>query len=149
MLVSFAMILLSDLLYRFWPVEGFNQPFTPDHNFGSWVDLAIAGSLNSDHWVAFNAIPTTAHTIWGVIVGMLLMNEWSHIFIYLFSNLGGKRLLTRMAEPFTSFIWNFKKFLDNKKIIVICKYFFQIINFCLIILIGCNNPLINLIFQTF
>jgi len=115
LLVSFAMILLSDLLYRYWPVEGFNHPFTPDHNIGSWVDLAITGSLNSDHWVAFNAIPTTAHTIWGVIVGMLLMNEWSHIFIYLFSNLGGERLLTRMAEPFTSFIGISRSFLIIRK----------------------------------
>ena len=175
LLVSFAMILISDLLYRFWPVEGFNQPFTPDHNFGSWVDLAITGGLNSGHWVAFNAVPTAAHTIWGTNIGKLLMMEWPHrkkllimisaglagiiigysmdhfipiikrictssfilasggwcliamafsywlidvmnfrklalffaivgmnpIFIYLFSNLGGKRLLTRMAEPFT------------------------------------------------
>lgn len=175
LLVSFAMILISDLLYRFWPLEGFNQPFTPDHNFGSWVDLAITGGLNSGHWVAFNAVPTAAHTIWGAIVGKLLMRDWTHkkkllllfltgltgiiigyslghfipiikrictssfiitsggwcllamafsfwlidimnfrklalffaivgmnpIFIYLFSNLGGKRLLTRMAEPFT------------------------------------------------
>jgi predicted acyltransferase len=176
LLVAFAMILLNDAIYRLWNVPGFNQPFTPDHNFGSWVDLTIAGSLNSDHWVAFNAIPTTAHTIWGVIVGNLLMKNWSHkkkiaillsvgligtiigyamspfipiikrvctssfiivsggwcllamafsywlidvmkfrklalffaivgmnpIFIYLFSNLGGKRLLTRMVRPFTT-----------------------------------------------
>ena len=26
--------------------------------------------------MAFNAIPTTAHTIWGVIAGMILMNDW-------------------------------------------------------------------------
>jgi predicted acyltransferase len=182
LLVSFAMILASDLLYRLWSVEGFNQAFTPDRNFGSWVDLTIAGSLNSDHWVAFNAVPTTAHTIWGVIAGTLLMKQWPHrktiltllvpgligmvigysmdpfipiikrlctssfiivsggwcfvalafsywlidvmnfrkvalffaivgmnpIFIYLFSNLGGKRLLVRMVKPFTSrlFVWS-------------------------------------------
>lgn len=76
LLVSFLMILISDLLYRFWSVEGFNQPFTPDQNFGSWFDLALTGSLSWGHWVAFNAIPTTAHTIWGVIVGMILMNDW-------------------------------------------------------------------------
>ncbi len=181
LLVSLAMILLNDLLYRYWHIPGFNQPFTPDHNFGSWVDLAITGNMNSDHWVAFNAIPTTAHTIWGVLVGKLLMQDWPHrkkilylliagliclilgfsmspyipiikrictssfiiasggwcliamafsywlidvmqfrrlalffaivgmnpIFIYLFSNLGGKRLLTRMVKPFTSrlFAW--------------------------------------------
>lgn len=76
LLVSFLLILLSDLLYRFWSVEGFNQPFTPDQNFGTWFDLALTGSLSGGHWVAFNAIPTTAHTIWGVIAGMILMNEW-------------------------------------------------------------------------
>jgi predicted acyltransferase len=175
LLVSFAMILFSDLLYRFWPVEGFNQPFTPDHNFGSWFDLATVGHLHPRHWVTFNAVPTTAHVIWGVIAGKLLMKDWSHrkkiltlliagltgliigysltpvvpvierictstyvivtggwgfiamavsywlidvlnfrkialffaiigmnpIFIYVFSNLGGKQLLTRMAKPFT------------------------------------------------
>jgi len=176
LVVSFAAILLSDVLYRIWPVEGFNQPFTADHNFGTWIDLSVTGSFNSDHWVAFNAIPTSAHTIWGVVVGKLLMKDWSNrkkilallipgvigviigytmdpfipiikrictssfiivsggycliamafsywlidvmkcrkfalffaivgmnpIFIYLFSNLGGKHLLTGMAEPFTT-----------------------------------------------
>jgi predicted acyltransferase len=205
LLVSFAMILLSDLLYRFWPVEGFNQPFTPDHNFGSWVDMAIAGSLNSDHWVAFNAIPTTAHTIWGVVVGTLLMKDWSHkkkilvllitgvvgviigycmdpfipiikrlctssfiilsggwcliamafsywlidvmnfrklalffaivgmnpIFIYLFSNLGGKRLLTRMAEPFTYrlFSWTNEITINMITIIVVAAMVWYICYF--------------------
>jgi predicted acyltransferase len=76
-LVSFLLILLSDLLYQFWSVEGFNQPFTPDHNFGSWFDLALTGTPGGGHWVAFNAIPTTAHTIWGVIAGMILMNDWT------------------------------------------------------------------------
>jgi len=78
LLVSFGLILVSDLLYRFWPVEGFNHPFIADQNFGSWTDMLLTGSLNHGHWVPFNAIPTSAHTIWGVIVGMILMKEWSH-----------------------------------------------------------------------
>lgn len=77
LLASFLLIFLSDLLYRFWNIEGFNQPFTPDQNFGSWFDLALTGSLSGGHWVAFNAIPTSAHTIWGVIAGMILMKEWN------------------------------------------------------------------------
>ena len=76
LLVSFLLILVSDLLYRFWSVECFNQPFTPDHNFGSWFDLALTGSLADGYWVSFNALSTTAHTIWGVIAGMILMNDW-------------------------------------------------------------------------
>lgn len=76
LLISFALILVSDLLYRFWPVEGFNQPFIADQNFGSWTDMVLTGHLQSGHWAPFNAIPTSAITIWGVIVGMLLMKEW-------------------------------------------------------------------------
>lgn len=78
LLVSFALIAMSDLLYHYWPVAGFNQPYTPDHNFGSWVDIAITGNLGPGGWVSFNAIPTSAHTIWGVLVGYMLMKDWSH-----------------------------------------------------------------------
>jgi len=203
--VSFAMILFSDMIYRLWPVEGFNQPFTPDHNFGSWFDLATAGSLSSDHWVSFNAIATTAHTIWGVIVGMVLMKEWSQrkkvlvllitglvaviigysmdpfipiikrictssfiivsggwcliamafsywlidimkfrkfalffaiigmnpIFIYLFSNLGGKHLLTSMTEPFTSrlFSWSGEITINMITIVVVAAMVWYICYF--------------------
>jgi predicted acyltransferase len=77
LIVSFALILVSDLLYRIWPVEGFNQPFIADHNFGSWTDMMLTGSIDHGNWVPFNAIPTSAHTIWGVVVGMLLMKDWS------------------------------------------------------------------------
>jgi predicted acyltransferase len=77
-IISFALIIVSDLLYRFWPVEGFNQPFVPGQNFGSWTDMMLTGSLEHGNWVPFNAIPTSAHTIWGVLVGMLLMKDWSH-----------------------------------------------------------------------
>ncbi|MCE1199544.1 MAG: DUF5009 domain-containing protein [Marinilabiliales bacterium] len=77
LLASFLMMLLSFLLFQLWPVEGFNQPFVPDHNFGSWVDLYLLGQLNGGHWVAINWIATSAHTIWGVIAGMILMNDWT------------------------------------------------------------------------
>ncbi|MDH5396708.1 MAG: DUF5009 domain-containing protein [Cyclobacteriaceae bacterium] len=175
LLISFVLILTNDLLYQFWPVEGFNQPYVADHNFGSWFDIAITGNLGPGGWVAFNAFSTTAHTIWGVLAGTVLLNTWpqmkkvkvflavgivgavigyvmgiyipiiKHIctssfiivsggwcfialgisywlidvlhirkgvaffavvgmnplFIYLFSNLGGKHLLNRMVEPFS------------------------------------------------
>lgn len=77
LLVSFGMILLSFMLYQLWPVEGYNQPFTADHNFGTWFDVNLFGQMNGGHWVSVNAIPTTAHTIWGVIAGMILMNDWT------------------------------------------------------------------------
>ena len=77
LLISFMLILFTDLIYRYWPVEGFNQPYTADHNFGSWVDVMLTGHVSEDRWVAFNAIPTAAHTIWGVLAGKLLMSKWT------------------------------------------------------------------------
>jgi predicted acyltransferase len=77
LLVSFGMILLSFLLFQLWPVEGYDQPFVADHNFGTWFDLTFFGQTNSGHWVSVNAIPTAAHTIWGVIAGMIIMNDWT------------------------------------------------------------------------
>ncbi len=76
LLFTFGLLLISEMLYRFWPVPGFNQPFVPDHNFGSWFDLQLMGKLSLGHWVAFNAVPTTAHTMWGVLAGQLLRSGW-------------------------------------------------------------------------
>jgi len=75
LIFSFALLGLTELIYRVFPVAGFNQPFVPDHNFGAYVDLLISGELSGGHWVSFNAIPTTAHTIWGVLAGKLLLSE--------------------------------------------------------------------------
>jgi predicted acyltransferase len=72
---TFLLLIATDLLYRLWPVAGFNQPFVPDHNFGSWMDLVLMHKLSDDHWVAFNAIPTTAHTMWGVLAGQVLQSS--------------------------------------------------------------------------
>ena len=74
---TFGLLVLTECLYRFFPVAGFNQPFVPDHNFGSWVDMFISGELSSGHWVSFNAIPTTAHTMWGVLAGQWLIGNQS------------------------------------------------------------------------
>ena len=76
--VSFLLIIISDLLYRCWPVAGFNMPYVPDHNFGAWFDMATVGHLHPYHWVTFNAVPTCAHIIWGVCTGRLLMTNLSH-----------------------------------------------------------------------
>jgi predicted acyltransferase len=73
--LTFALLIVTELLYRLWPVAGFNQPFVPDHNFGSWCDLGIMRKLDTDHWVAFNAVPTTAHTMWGVLAGQVLKSS--------------------------------------------------------------------------
>ncbi len=72
---SFVLLGITDLVYRLFPISGFNQPFIADHNFGAYVDLLISGELSSGHWVSVNAIPTTAHTMWGVLAGQLLMSD--------------------------------------------------------------------------
>jgi predicted acyltransferase len=72
---TFVLLIATELLYRLWPVSGFNQPFVPDHGFGAWVDLAIMHKLSDGHWVAFNAVPTTAHTMWGVLAGQVLKSS--------------------------------------------------------------------------
>lgn len=89
---TFALLIATELLYRLWPVAGFNQPFVPDHNFGSWMDLVLMRKLNTDHWVAFNAVPTTAHTMWGVLAGQVLKSSrlpWQKIRILALWGLAG------------------------------------------------------------
>jgi predicted acyltransferase len=72
---SVGLLVLTEFIYRIFWIDGFSQPFVADHNFGAWVDMIISGQLSSGHWVSFNAIPTSAHTIWGVIAGQLLMSN--------------------------------------------------------------------------
>jgi len=36
---SFLFIILAEVLYRIFWVPGYDQPFVPDHNFGSWVGV--------------------------------------------------------------------------------------------------------------
>jgi len=72
---SFGLLLLTEILYRTFPLEGFDQPFVKDHNFGTWMDLVLMGKINpGGGWVAINFIPTAAHTIWGVVAGQILMS---------------------------------------------------------------------------
>ncbi len=72
---SFGLLLLTEILYRFVNVPGFDQPFTDQHNFGNYVDLLLMNKINSGGWVAINCIPTAAHTIWGVLAGKLLLSD--------------------------------------------------------------------------
>jgi len=73
-LVSLGLLLLTDVLYRFTNIPGFNQPFTDQHNFGNFMDLVLMNKINSGGWVAINCIPTAAHTIWGAVAGKLLLS---------------------------------------------------------------------------
>ncbi len=75
LIISFGLLIVTEFIYRTFSVEGFNHPFVPNENFGTWFDLLYKGADLNGHWVSFNAIPTTAHTIWGVLAGSLLMSK--------------------------------------------------------------------------
>jgi len=70
---SIGLLILTEVLYRYVQVPGYDQPFVIGKNFGSYVDMLIMGKTNPNGWVAINVIPTAAHTIWGVLAGKLLI----------------------------------------------------------------------------
>ena len=72
---TLAILLLVDLAYRFFPVEGFNHPWVAYENLGAWVNNKIEGVEKASIWASLNAIPTIAHTVWGVMCGIVLMSD--------------------------------------------------------------------------
>jgi len=72
---SIGLLVLTEILYRYTHVPGFDQPFTDQHNFGNYIDLLLMNKTNSGGWVAINCIPTAAHTIWGALAGKLLISN--------------------------------------------------------------------------
>ena len=74
-LFSIGLLLLSESLYRFFPVANFNQAYTAGHNVGEWIELQLNGAIPGGHWVSLNALPTAAHTIWGVLAGQWLLGN--------------------------------------------------------------------------
>lgn len=78
-LFSIGLLLLTEILYRFTNVPGFNEAFVDQHNFGNFMDLVLMNKINKGGWVAINCLPTAAHTIWGVLAGKLLMSGMSEL----------------------------------------------------------------------
>jgi predicted acyltransferase len=74
-LVCAGLLLLTEVLYRYTNVPGFDQPFTDQHNFGNYMDLILMNKINDDGWVAINCIPTAVHTIAGAVAGKLLLSK--------------------------------------------------------------------------
>ncbi|BBE20215.1 N-acetylglucosamine related transporter, NagX [Aquipluma nitroreducens] len=74
-LLSIGLLILTEFLYRFIQIPGFDQPFTDQHNFGNYIDLILMNKINSGGWVAINCIPTAAHTIWGLVAGKWLLTK--------------------------------------------------------------------------
>ncbi|MGQ9801704.1 MAG: DUF5009 domain-containing protein, partial [Candidatus Saccharicenans sp.] len=104
MAFSALLLLTSDLLYRFWPVEGFNQPYVQGHNFGSYIDFKLWGNLNPEGWVTFNLIPSVTYMIAGLITGKLFRSQESpykklKIIIAAGTGLCGLGLLFSLVTP--------------------------------------------------
>jgi predicted acyltransferase len=102
---SLALLVITEITYRFFWMEGFDHPFVIHQNFGTWLDMLYGGE-SSGGWVSINAIPTTAHTIWGVVVGKLLMNDKTPINklrILLISGVG-MILIGYLMDSFTPII---------------------------------------------
>jgi predicted acyltransferase len=72
-LVCIGLLLVTECLYRFTNIPGFDQPFTDQHNFGNYMDLVLMNKINRGGWVAINCIPTAVHTIAGALTGKLLL----------------------------------------------------------------------------
>jgi len=75
LIFTLVILLLTDLAYRFFPVDGFNHPWVAYENLGAWVNIKIEGVDKTSIWASLNAIPTIAHTVWGVLFGQLLMSD--------------------------------------------------------------------------
>jgi predicted acyltransferase len=74
-IVCIGLLLLTEILYRFTNVPGFNQPFADQHNFGNYIDSILMNKINPGGWVAINCIPTAVHTIAGALTGKLLLSN--------------------------------------------------------------------------
>ena len=75
-IISFAVLIVNYLLYRFAPVNGITDPWMKDHNFGAFMDRVLMGKINNGGgWVTINFIGSTAHTMWGVIAGLVLRSS--------------------------------------------------------------------------
>lgn len=77
LIFSLGILFLIDMAYRFFPVEGFNHPWVNYENLGAWFNNKIEGVDKSSEWATLNFISTTAHTIWGVMCGRILISEKS------------------------------------------------------------------------
>jgi predicted acyltransferase len=75
LLFTFILLVIMDLAYRYFPVEGFNHPWVNFENLGNWVNNKIEGVDRASEWASLNVVTTTSHTVWGVLCGKLLMSQ--------------------------------------------------------------------------
>ena len=64
LIFTFIILILIDLAYRFFPVDGFNHPWVNFENLGAWFNNKIEGVDKASEWATLNFVSTTAHTVW-------------------------------------------------------------------------------------
>lgn len=75
-IISFAILFANYLMYRFIPLPGVVDHWQKDANLGAFMDRILMGKINpGGGWVAINVIGSSAHTIWGVVAGLVLKSE--------------------------------------------------------------------------
>jgi predicted acyltransferase len=77
LIFTLAILVLIDLAYRLFPLEGWNHPWVNHENMGSWFNSVLEGTPKTSEWATLNFVSTTAHTVWGVMAGKLLMSSKS------------------------------------------------------------------------
>lgn len=75
-IVSILCLIIPEVLYRTILMPGFDQPFVEMKNFGSFINQSIGISVDAEHkTTTINFISSSAHTIWGLMAGRLLMTD--------------------------------------------------------------------------
>ncbi len=72
---SLAILLFIDLAYRYFPVAGFTNAWVDGENLGAWFNTLLQPESTGAGWATLNFVSTTAHTVWGVLCGKLLMSD--------------------------------------------------------------------------
>lgn len=130
LIFSLMLLLITECCYRFILMPGYDQPFTIHQNFGSWVDMVITGKINADGWVTFNCVPTSAHTIWGVCAGKLLLSGHSkNRVLKIFILAGATGLITGYAMDWLNISPIIKRICTSSFIIVSGGWVLLILSF--------------------
>ncbi len=73
-IACFAILLLTELLYRLCNVPNFDHGYSQAGNFGNWIDMLLFRQPENTY-VFINWLPTAVHTVAGVMVGKYFLKN--------------------------------------------------------------------------